>query len=243
MNAFEQALSDLHSIRGSAATSVRLQWLQTSLLANMNTTLHAIHGEMVQIRKQQAEALAIQQELLARDTLQGYLEEFIYQSQKLVTECKTDSLPPPTRYFLLQAILRHAEKEGIGTAIIRGRDNKAAFDGVVSEAAGIQQQLRSDAEVQQALTWAKQLEDKRRRERRQREAEEEAERDAEQARVRLARSRTNRIVALVAGGIVGIVGLVIVSIVGGCCVLPLMLAKDHPTKAPVNPPGKAAPNK
>jgi hypothetical protein len=104
----------------------------------------SIHSEVAQAKQQQAEALAIQQELLARERLQTRLEEMIYQTEKLVAECsKGDSdTPASTWYFLLDGVLRQIEQDGIATPVIKGRDNKAAFERVVREATG-QSHLRS----------------------------------------------------------------------------------------------------
>jgi hypothetical protein len=179
MNPFERALGlaagmtdaqmmqqDMHR---AALQSVQLQAIQTGLLAQMSSTMGSIHAEVAQARQQQAEALAIQQELLARERLQTHLEEFIYQTEKLIAECsKADTdMPTSTRFFLLSGVLGQIENDGIATPIIKGRDNKAAFERVLKEATGLVQRFRKDPEVQQAIAWAKKLEDRRQRKREQ----------------------------------------------------------------------------
>lgn len=187
MNAFELALRDIQDIRGSAKTSVQLQAMQVGLLTQMSATMGSIGAEMAKAREHLADALAIQQELLTREQMQAYLEEFIYQTQKLVVECsKADSeIPPSTRFFLLRGVLLHTMKEGIATPIIKGRDNKAAFDLVVNEAKILCNQLQRDSSVQQAIAWAKQMDEKRR-------LEEEAERIEEAERQRKRRIEQER---------------------------------------------------
>lgn len=150
----------------AAVQSAQLQALQTGLLAQMSNSLGAIHAEVAQTRQMQAEALAIQQELLNRERLQAHVEELIFQTEKLVAECRrADSdLPPSSRYYLLVGVLRQVEDDGIGTAVVKGRDNKAAFEKVMRDVASLHERLATDPEVQDALRWAEKADaDKRRR--------------------------------------------------------------------------------
>ncbi len=179
MNPFERALGlacgqtdaqmmqeDMHR---AALQSVRLQQMQTVLLGHMAGTLNGISSEMTEIKGLHKEALAVQQELLRREAIQQHLEELIFQADKLVVQCadaQTD-LPPSSRFWLLQGFLQTVEQQGIGTPIIKGRDNKAAFERVVQEATGLVQRLRTDPEVQQAVAWAKKLDDQRQQKRAQ----------------------------------------------------------------------------
>lgn len=249
MNAFELALRDIASIRGSAKTSVQLQAMQVGLLTQMSATMGSIHNEMAKARKQQADALAIQQELLAREQMQAYLEEFIYQTQKLITECsKADSdVPSSTRFFLLRGVLMHTIKEGIATPIIKGRDNKAAFDLVINEAKILCNQLQKEPQVQQAIAWAKQMEEKRRLEEeaerieeaeRQRKRRIEQEREDEQRR--LEQAKQSRRMFWIIFSVIGGSFFVMAASVVGCCILG-QLATPRPPR-PVNPqpnfPGK-----
>lgn len=159
--------------RAAAEKSLVFQQIQTALLGSMAGTLSSISSEMDQIRGLHQEALAVQQELLRREAMQQHLEEMIFQADKLVAQCadpRTD-MPPSSRFFLLQGFLKTVEQQGIGTPIIKGRDNKAAFERVVQQAADQVQRLSKDPEVQQAVAWAKKLEDQRRRKRKQIEQE------------------------------------------------------------------------
>jgi hypothetical protein len=227
MNAFEQAVNDIGSIRTTAEVGVQIQWLQTSLLANMSKTLRSIDQDLAHLREQQAEAVAIQQQMLARDSLQSSLEEFIYQSQKLVGECQQATLPPTARYFLLRGLLRHVEHEGIAPPVIRGRDNKAAFDAAISGAAALQSQLQADPEVRKAIAWADQLADHRRR----KQEEREAERDAEQARLGMKRARANQITRITVLSALGFLVLAFLGRYVGCCMLPQIFpVKSAPAK-------------
>lgn len=125
-----QSAKSLQEIQNLQKMQLALQALQTGLLIKMSATMDYIHAEIINIRRQQAEALAIQQELLGRERLQAFLEELIHQAQKLISECsvRNTSLAPDARYFLVTTLLAYVEDKGIGTPIIRGRDNKAAFD-------------------------------------------------------------------------------------------------------------------
>src|ERR1051325_2921898 len=117
MNKFDQALQDIHDINRSSKQSVLLQGLQAGLLAQMSANLHSIHDEIAQAQQMQAEALAVQQELLRRDTLQGGLEELIYQGQKLVVECSKSNtdLQSDARFFLLDGLLKDIDENRITT--------------------------------------------------------------------------------------------------------------------------------
>jgi hypothetical protein len=175
MNSFDRALglacgrTDQQMMQAeqhrAALQSVQLQALQTGLLAQMSNSLGAIHAEVAQARQMQAEALAIQQELLGRERLQARLEELIYQTEKLVVECRRpdSDLPPSSRYYLLGGVLQQVEQDGIGTAVIRGRDNKAAFEKVIGEAGVLHKRLEADSDVQDALRWAKKADQERQR--------------------------------------------------------------------------------
>ena len=147
---------ELASIRANTQASVAFQALQTGLLAQMNGSMNSIHAEMANARQQQSEALAIQQELLNREQIQSHLEEFVFQAEKLVAECSktTTDIPASSRYFLLMGVLGKIKENGIGTPVIKGRDNKAAFDKVVNDTKGLTQRLLTDPEVQEALEWA-----------------------------------------------------------------------------------------
>ncbi len=147
----------------------RHEQMQTFLLGHMAGTLNGLSNEMAQIRNLHEETLAAQQALLQQEAIQQHLEELIFQADKLVTQCsdpKTD-MPPSSRYFLLQGFLKTVEEQSIGTPIIKGRDNKAAFERVVKVATALVQRLRKDPEVQQALVRVKKLEEQQRRKREQ----------------------------------------------------------------------------
>lgn len=147
---------ELASIRAHAQANTFFNALQTGLLSEMDASMQAIHSEMADARRLHEEGLAAQQEMLQREALQNYLEEFIYQTEKLVNECKTNTkLPPSSRYFMLISAAERLKQENISTPIIRGRDNKAAFDRVVTEIKSMASALKNDPEVQEAIAWAK----------------------------------------------------------------------------------------
>ena len=146
---------ELAQTRAAAQASVAFQALQTGLLADMNNSMGAVHAQMNAVRQQQGEALAIQQELLNREQIQSHLEEFIYQAEKLVGEfSKKTDIPPSSRYFVLMGVLSKIKEDGIATPIIKGRENKAAFEKVVQATRSLTERLVEEPEVQEAVEWA-----------------------------------------------------------------------------------------
>jgi hypothetical protein len=156
---------ELAQTRAAAQKSVALQTMQTALLGHMAGTLNGISNEMAEVRRLNENALAVQQQLLQREIMQQQIEELIYQTDKLVVECSNSQtdIPPSSRFFLMQGFLSTVEQQGIGTPIIKGRDNKTAFERVVTSATNLVKRLLKDPEVQQAIAWAKKLEDRRRK--------------------------------------------------------------------------------
>jgi len=185
---------DFH--RELVKTRQGIEW-NTMLLTDISGSLFSIHAEIAQVRQLNTEALAIQQELLNRETIQGKLEEFIYQIEKMVKEFQQpgNSPVPSTRYFLLTGVLKTIRDQGISTAIVRGRDNKAAFDKCANEAMSLLKRLHDDPEVKAALAWAKaeqkRLEDqkKKQEDEQRRQAEEKARQQREEAEERERRKK------------------------------------------------------
>jgi len=153
---------ELASIRAHSRYQTFFQAWQTGLLADMDASMHSIHATMADVRQLHADGLAAQQAMLQREAFQDELEEFIYKMEKLVAECQNPSakLPPSTRYFTLLSYYERIKQDNITTPIIRGRDNKAAFDRVVGEIKSLAAALKKDPEVQEAIRWA-QAEQKR----------------------------------------------------------------------------------
>lgn len=163
--------------RTRAATQgiLAVQAVQTVFLNDISNSLGSIHSEMAAIRATADQGLALQQEMLQREVIQSRLEEFIYQMQKVVTEFeKSDgAYPSSTRYFLLKGMLETIEQEGIGTPVIRGRENKATFEATTAKVREMTTRLLKDAEVQEAIAWS-QAEQKRLDDERQKQAQERA---------------------------------------------------------------------
>ena len=91
--------------------------VQTGMMAAQLAVQSDIHDQMEEVKQQNANALAVQQELLNREQFQQYLEEFIFQTEKLVEKFSAKSdVPASTRYFLLQSVLAQVEEDGIDTA-------------------------------------------------------------------------------------------------------------------------------
>jgi len=162
----------LREIARQQATANTWNMIQTGVMAGQLAVQSAIHGQMEQVKRQTADTLAIQQELLNREQLQQNLEEFIFQTEKLVTEFSSKSeVPASTRYFLLQSVLVQVEEDGIDTAMIRGRDNKAAFERAMASVNRLVAELLKDPDVQQAIQWAEKEAAKRAEKRRKIESE------------------------------------------------------------------------
>ena len=164
---------ELARIRAATQASTAFQAVQTGVMADMNGVLDSIHGEMAEVRQLHEETVAAQQAMLQQEALQDRLEEFIYQTEKLVDQFRQpdSDIPPSSRYFTLLGVLEQIKFDNIGTSMIRGRDNKAAFDRVVTEIRSVAKALKSEPEVQDAIAWANKEQQKKRDERRRLEAQ------------------------------------------------------------------------
>ncbi|MCA8994594.1 MAG: hypothetical protein KDA88_21630, partial [Planctomycetaceae bacterium] len=76
----------LREIARQQANANTWNMIQTGVMAAQLAAQSAIHDQMEEVKRQNENALAIQQELLNREQLQQYLEEFIFQTEKLVAE-------------------------------------------------------------------------------------------------------------------------------------------------------------
>lgn len=161
----------------AARANVAINAAQAVIMSQMSASLNNISAVMQDVRSHQADALAIQQELLQEDRLQAYIEEFIYSTEKLVAECskKECELALSTRYFLLLGVTKTVQQQGLATPVIRGRDNKAAFENGLENVQKLLSQLEQEAEVKEAIAWSEE-------ERRKREEEAERARKAKQKR-------------------------------------------------------------
>lgn len=147
---------ELARIRAASENNLAFQTIQTGVLTSLNGVMGSIHSEMAEVRQLHAEGLAAQQELLQREALQDRIEEFLYQAEKLVEKCSSrdTDIPYSSRYFLLQGVIHSVHNEGISTAIIKGRENKKAFDDVVDKINKMLSKLSEIAEVKEAIEWA-----------------------------------------------------------------------------------------
>ena len=129
---------------------------QLSELQEINGTLDGVLTEMAAIRRTQAEGLALQQAMLAREVFQDRMEEFVFQFDKLIGQCEQpgSDFPPATQFYLLDGMFKQIDAAGITTAVVKGRDNKAAFDTCVARGKTLFKQLVKHPDVQQAIAWA-----------------------------------------------------------------------------------------
>ena len=136
---------------------------QIEQLRSINRTMDDLLREMAATRRTATQGLALQQAMLAREVIQEQLEEFVYQFEKMIAEYQrpqTDVLPA-MRFYFLDCMFRQIDADGISTAIIKGRENKAAFDQCVTKGKTLYRQLTKHPEVKQALAWAEAEKQKR----------------------------------------------------------------------------------
>lgn len=176
-NAFDNYQKILNHQRMQTGLSA----VQTAVTSQMAGSLHQLQGEMAAIHEMNLEGLAIQQEMLQREHLQSHLEEFIYNTQKMVTDFSDEACSESTsaRYFGLKGVAETVKQLGIGTALIRGRDNKAAFEAVLKDVKKLTASLETDQEVIDAIEWTE-AEKQRRIEAKRKQKEEQEELAAEQ---------------------------------------------------------------
>ena len=141
--------------RSLLAQQVDQQLLQTGVMVEMAGTLNSIGAEMAAARHANSESLAIQQEMLQREKFQEMVEELVYQTEKMVTAFAepTCDVPPAQRYFGLKGVLDTVEQFEIQTAIIRGRENKAAFERTMDHARRQCSELEKVTDVRDAITF------------------------------------------------------------------------------------------
>lgn len=158
---------------------------QLRVMNDIGLVLSSIHTEMAQVRTMGLQGLAIQQELLARDTIQAQIEEFVYNIEKAVTEFRDHECTahPTTRYFTLKGILETVKEERIGTPLIRGRDNKAAFEKAIESVSQMALTLVNTQEVKEALAWV--AEDRKQQEQKRIEQKKEDEKRQEEENKRV----------------------------------------------------------
>jgi TPR repeat protein len=148
------------ALGASAATYSRVANLEYAI----TQLTDALINELAAIGETLTDSLAVQQELLNREVFQSNIEEFIYQLEKSVQEAEYSKSgeSPVTYFFRLSYFLHTVDQEQINTSIIKGRENKAAFDRAVSTALKLCNSLRTNGEVIAAIDQIE-LEESRRR--------------------------------------------------------------------------------
>ena len=131
--------------------------VQTSLALDMSGSLRGIQAQMAQVRQMHEEGLAAQQEMLRMEQFQSTIEEFIYKTEKMIEAYSggESDVAPSTRYFSLRGVKDTVQQFGLGTPLIRGRENKAAFETAMESVDALLGQLKTNPEVVEALQWAK----------------------------------------------------------------------------------------
>ena len=114
-NLFAAQLRSLEQIsRGQQQQTAlfgRIGLEQIEQLRSISHTMDALLSEMESIRQTQAQGLALQQAMLAREVFQDKMEEFVYQFQKMVAEFQRpqSEYPPPTQYYLLDGLFEQID--------------------------------------------------------------------------------------------------------------------------------------
>ena len=155
------------------AQQLDFQVLQSSMMAQMGDTLNSIGAEMAAAH---SESLAVQQEMLQREKFQEMVEELIYQTEKMVAAFSepTCDVPLAQRYFGLQGVLDTVEQFEIQTSIIRGRDNKAAFERAMDGARRLCSELKKHSEVRDTIAFIESEQERTERLEEEQEAKKEA---------------------------------------------------------------------
>lgn len=129
-------------------------------VSGMRHDISAVRDDVAEIRqdiagvRQDVQAqLEIQQEVVNRQAVQDKLEEFIYQMQKMIGDFRQphSDYPPVYQFLFLNKLFETIAAEGITTPMIRGRDNKAAFDKCIDDGRDLQRSLRKNPDVRTFL--------------------------------------------------------------------------------------------
>ena len=133
------------------------------LFTGMHASIEMLSDQLAEIQETNSTQLAIHQLVLHRDELQQLLEELIYQGQKMVEAFSKndDSTPSVQKALLIRSFQLCLAGSGIGTGMIRGLENKRAFDSLISHLEVLYKQLSSDPDVLKAIAAEKAAEQDR----------------------------------------------------------------------------------
>lgn len=147
---------DVRQIQQIGYLSIHLNRVQVQELQAINRSLASMLRELGDIRRIQQVGVELLGAILARDTFQASMEEFVFRFRRSLGEFRDENTgyPVEAQFLYLQQMLEVIQRCGISTACIRGLENKAAFDTCLSEAFGIHQTLIHHPDVQKALRSA-----------------------------------------------------------------------------------------
>jgi len=167
-----------------AEQSVDLGRVQALALGGIGASMAWLMSEMSELRHTHTAALALQQAILQRDVLQEKLEEFIYQSRKMISSFldPADQSSPVSKALLIRSFFLSVKGAGISTSMIRGIPNKEAFDNCLDQAKALYRQLGQRSDVRKAIAEEEAAEKRRIENEAKRQAEEEARRIEEAKR-------------------------------------------------------------
>ncbi|MCX5860768.1 MAG: tetratricopeptide repeat protein [Deltaproteobacteria bacterium] len=189
------------ALGASAATYSRVANLEYAV----TQLTDALINELAAIGETLTDSLAVQQELLNREVFQSNIEEFIYQLEKSVQEAEYSKSgeSPVTYFFRLSYFLHTVDQEQINTSIIKGRENKAAFDRAVSTALKLCNSLRTNGEVIAAVDQIEREEARIREEEQRIQQEEERRRRSLREEELRRQKRTRKITMLLITSLLG----------------------------------------
>jgi hypothetical protein len=136
-----------------------------------NKCLLILSDDIRDLRRSSEATEGMFRELLARDSVQADMEEFIYQLEKLVACFVEDEAAAVPLYLAFTGQLGVIADDKISTVIIRGRGNKTAFERAYEAATKIQEKLAGHPKVK--LMFKKQAEERWRKREEERLKEEE----------------------------------------------------------------------
>lgn len=141
--------------------------LQTSMSVLQTAAAAHMSRQLSEMRRQNADALALQQQMMEQEQLQAEIEEFIYSAQNTLSsyDAPDCSLSLGERYFGVRSLLKSVKEWGLATPLIRGRDNKAAFEAMIRHAQKSFTQLQLEPDVKEAIAQEKAEQERLKRER------------------------------------------------------------------------------
>ena len=122
-------------------------------LIKVGGVLGEVNSELSDLRKNVADQLALQKLALLRDSLQDHIEELIYQGGRMVRRIRDneDDTSAINNAQALRCFAKCIENANVRTDIIRGLENKRAFDDVLEAIDELLHELMQMPDVRQVF--------------------------------------------------------------------------------------------